>query len=535
MVSFRGGKLSKMAKGKQKTDANTSAQESVGKKKAQRGVRSKNNDKTIDESENGDVQNESRKKTLRKRQEGHDCCSYKDGRRKSHDVEIDQKTYDAEKQSKGRDRKRASKKTSHVPKDFCTSVSEQTVAEDESGIEETLTDIKMDKGDSKPNIKVKKNHTTNSRKSNVKNAASKQRQKDLVDTKERIEGKLDSKTELDETDGDVETSEYFDSDSSRNYKENHQKRKRKYSGEKKTMSSKVKHLKTLKPDLEFNKSSKVPLIQTKEDDSSDSDFEDVPDVNVQSPSTSHALNIKKEATTTGKKETVSKVETSGKECIEIKEKAKPEKSGLKGIKSGGKRKTDLKRKNDEGPMESEKKVPEKKRKQEVHSSKIEIKTKVTKRKSDCKVAEKTKVNKNKTDNSKHVKTEHRKPKQKDEITHKLSLKKSIENSDITALLLHMEGPGALVKPSTSFAKDDDEMMSDEDDDDDDNDDDDNEDDDDEEGDWEDVEGKVIVLRNMTNPVYSPVHQQALRSFFTFTLSVFIVCRDCSCPCLSYVF
>ena len=479
-----------MAKGKQKTDAKRAAQDSDGKKQAERGPKFENSEKLTDESANAESK---KNKTLKK--SGKNDPSDNQRRSKEVDQENDGQCC-AEKQNKKRGRKQASKETSQISK---VSSSEPTVSGNRNRKEEPGGDTKMNNNKSKPNVKEKKKGTTNERKGGMRKAATQCKQKEMsvVDTKDRRKGKLEDKPDLDEIDGDLETSEYFDSDTGRDHGENEQKRKRKYSGEKKTMSSKVKHLKTLKPDLELKKVSKVQLIQTESDDASDSDFEEVPNVIAKSPSDAHVLSKKRETVEVYSKETVSKDVASRKK---VTQKSKSEKNAVEGNKSGGKTKPDLKRKHDEGMNESMDEVPQKKKNNaNINSEKDDLKNKVSKRKSNSSVTEKTTVieknskHSKEAGNSKQVKkTEQRKQKQKDVIAHEQNLKKSIDNSDITALLLHMEGPGAMVKPSTSYANTgDDGMMSDDDDDDDEN-----GDDDDEEEDWEDVEGMSRNARKL---------------------------------------
>ena len=480
-----------MAKGKHKTEAKRSVSETEGKKKARRGLRSENNDKHNDGRDKGE-ELKNNTKPVRISPEHHEDPSNKHAIRQDH-VAVDQKTDEqnhVEKHGKKRERRQASKKTSaqsHVPKVPNAAVSEMSgVAGAKSGKDKSTTDLKMDKEDSKP---AKKKQTMNAKEIEQENSASKHKKqeshKDPVHLKEksRHRNKLDNKTGgLDETDGDIETSEYFSSDSGKKQgTENDRKRKRKHSGESKTMSSKVKHLKTLKPDLDFHNTSKIELIQSGDNDSSDSDFEEVPDITIRSPPTSHSLNIKKETGSVENKVTVKKDEKFGKKSSEVKAKGKAEKSASKGNKDGRNRKSDLKRNHDVANIDSKQKMPVKKRKQDtkILSAEDEMKSKVSENKSDRKTAGKTEVNKKKASNSKNVKNENRKSKQNEVKTHEKSLK-SIDHSDVTALLLHMEGPGAVVKPSTSYAKDDEEMMSDDD------------DDDDDEGDWEDVEGKIII-------------------------------------------
>lgn len=94
---------------------------------------------------------------------------------------------------------------------------------------------------------------------------------------------------VDEIDGDKETSAYFSGDSPKLNLSSNRQRKRKTIVEQKSTSSKVKHLKISSP-----KELSSQVVKVKDIDSSDSDFEDVPDIQSQSHKETKTIKKSKE-------------------------------------------------------------------------------------------------------------------------------------------------------------------------------------------------------------------------------------------------
>ena len=356
--------------------------------------------------------------------------------------------------------------------------------------------------ESKTEVKVENKETKSNKPENVvtdsKTMKSDKRdnKKHSVYTSSRESIKLQHSDPIDEIDGDKETSAYFSGDSTKLNLSSNRQRKRKTMVEQKSMSSKVKHLKMSSP-KEINSQG----VKVEDTDPSDSDFEDVPDMQSQSHKETKtiATNKKsKEVEIAIDQLTLKVVKDSklGKNLAEEKNISKQEnaskvsKDNLK--KSNRKRMSnDVQDKASEKLLKKirkEKKITEKNlpensvliKDEGYDNSKSSVRIKTTK---------KNRRTEKKAEDSKKVKIKKKKQENLQTQSHMEKLK-LVDHSDVTALLMHMEGPGMVAKPSTSYAKDEEAMMSD-----DDSDDEDDNDSDESEDDWEDVEGRLIVLKN----------------------------------------
>ena len=392
----------------------------------------------------------------------------------------------------------------------CEFVKDQNVSD------KFLLDLEITKKKSQADVTVKNKQTKDNKpmKGSLKSKGTKTERQDnrtksvLQKEYSELEQVLDSEeASVDEIDGDKATSEYFSSDSNVEISHIHNKRrKRKSEDNKKSMSAKVKLLQLSTP-LHSN----VQTLKPKVNSSSDSDFEEVQDI--KSVPLSNKISTKLDKMPHSGVETCSselilsptrhkepvrhvfdiKIRKEKKECV-IKpvKKRKSIDANITAVEKSSSKKM----KNEKKPDYKGTKYRDVAKDQDSDQIKSKIKTEMTvsddrKRKKSLETTEmKTKKRKQKQDpvksNSETMGMKTKRKQQKQELvqSHPQSLE-SVDQSDITALLLHMEGPGALVQPSTSYSNDD-EIISDDDDSDEGN------ESDESENEWEDVEGKLSV-------------------------------------------
>ena len=357
--------------------------------------------------------------------------------------------------------------------------------------------------ESKTEVKVENNETKSIKPENVvtdsKTMKSNKRdnKKHSVYTGSRERIKLQHSDPIDEIDGDKETSAYFSGDSTKLNLSSNRQRKRKTMVEQKSMSSKVKHLKMSSP-KEINSQ----VVKVEDTDSSDSDFEDVPDMQSQSHKETKTIVTNKKSKEveiaidqlTSKAVKDSKL---GKNLAEEKNISKQENASK--VNKDNLKKSNRKRmSSDVQDKASEKLLSKKIRKEKKITEKNLPENSVLIKDEGCdnskssvriKTTKKNRRTEKKAEDSKKVKIKKKKQENLQTQSHMEKLK-LVDHSDVTALLMHMEGPGMVAKPSTSYARDEEAMMSD-----DDSDDEDDNDSEESEDDWEDVEGKLIVLGN----------------------------------------
>ena len=359
----------------------------------------------------------------------------------------------------------------------CEFLKKETVKVEEldNSKDETKTDIKLNKEAKESKALKKKNLTPDMQVTKTKSTP-----RQMQSKKKRVVNNANDFQLVDEVDGDNTTSEYFINDCNAAIGHSHNKRKKEICDNKKSISAKVKHLK--------RETSNVQIKKPADDCSSDSDFEEVPDVKLQNnemPTTDvhRILHQKNKSHLEETKKNPAEDQVSSRNI-----------SNPKKIKTQKETGRDKKRKSTDTDIEDLANIKSKKIKIEKKSD-----TKARKLGADIKnrdtVKSKSKAKTEATSSSvrkkKHsletaeVKSRKRKPTKEHDPVKSL---KSVDQSDVTALLLHMEGPCSIVQPSTSYSTKDEEVMSDVDSDADDSD---AELDTDESNDeWEDVEGKA---------------------------------------------
>ena len=353
------------------------------------------------------------------------------------------------------------------------------VEELDNSKDETKTDTKLNEEAKESKALKKKNLIPDMQVTKMKSTT-----RQMQSKKKRVVNNANDFQLVDEVDGDNTTSEYFINDCNAAIGHSHNKRKKEIGNNKKSISAKVKHLKL--------ETSNVQIKKPADYCSSDSDFEEVPDVMLQNNEMPMA-----DVHRISNQKIKSHLEETKKNPVEDQVSPRhisnPKKR--KTQKETSRDKTDKKRKSTDTDIEGLANIKSKKIKSEKKSDSkarklgADIKNRDTvKSKSTAKTeatCTSSSVRKKKRSlETVEVKSRKRKPTKEHDPVKSL---KSVDQSDVTALLLHMEGPGSIVQPSTSYSTKDEEVMSD----DSDTDDSDAGIDTDESNDeWEDVEGKA---------------------------------------------
>ena len=353
------------------------------------------------------------------------------------------------------------------------------VEELDNSKDETKTDTKLNEEAKESKALKKKNLIPDMQVTKMKSTP-----RQMQSKKKRVVNNANDFQLVDEVDGDNATSEYFISDCNAAIGHSHKKRKKEIGDNKKSISAKVKHLK-----LEV---SNFQIKKPADNCSSDSDFEEVPDVNLQNNEMPMA-DVHKISHQKNKSHLEEAKKSLAEDEVSPKHISNPKKR-IKNQKETSRSKPDRKRKSMDTDIEglankkSKKIKSEKKSDFKARKLGADIKNQDTvKSKSKAKTeATSSSVRKKKQSmETVEVKNRKRKPTKEHDPVKNL---KSVDQSDVTALLLHMEGPGSIVQPSTSYSMKDEEVMSDDDSDTDDSDA--GMDTDESNDEWEDVEGKA---------------------------------------------
>ena len=351
----------------------------------------------------------------------------------------------------------------------------------ENSKNETKTDTKLNKEAKECKALKKKNLIPDMQVTCIK---TKSTPKQMQSKKKRVVNNANDFQLMDEVDGDNTTSEYFINDCNAAIGHSHNKRKKEIVDNKKSISAKVKHLKL--------ETSNVQTKKPADYCSSDSDFEEVPDVKLQNNEMPMA-DVHRISNQKIKSHLEEAKKSPAEDKVSPKHISNPKKR-IKNQKETSRSKPDRKRKSTDTDIEGLANIKSKKIKSEKKSDskarklgadiKNTVKSK-SKAKAEATCTSSSVRKKKQSMETIEVKNRKRKPTKEHDPVKSL---KSVDQSDVTALLLHMEGPGSIVQPSTSYSTKDEEVMSD----------DDSETDDSDAGmdtdesndEWEEVEGKA---------------------------------------------